>query len=47
MPPRAKLCYICGRPYLLPSYDIHIAQCKEIFEKREQYAVSLRKKKTR
>lgn len=35
MPPRSIFCYICGRPYLAPSIDIHIAQCRELFEKRE------------
>jgi len=35
MPPRARVCYICGRQYMLHSFDIHIAQCRDLFEKRE------------
>lgn len=33
--PKARTCYICGRPTLLPGYDIHVAKCREIFEQRE------------
>lgn len=33
--PKARVCYICGRQYMLHSFDIHIAQCKELYEKRE------------
>lgn len=33
--PKARTCYICGRPTLLPGYDIHVSKCREIFEQRE------------
>lgn len=33
--PKARTCYICGRPTLLPGYDIHVMKCREIFEQRE------------
>jgi hypothetical protein len=35
MPPKARICYICGRPTLLPGYPQHVIQCKALFEKRE------------
>ena len=35
MAPRARVCYICGRQYMLHSFDIHISQCRDLFEKRE------------
>lgn len=35
MPPKAKICYICGRPTLLPGYAQHVVQCKALYEKRE------------
>ena len=35
MPPRARVCYICGRQYMIHSFPIHEAQCRELFEKRE------------
>ena len=35
MPPRARVCYICGRQYMLHSFDIHVVQCRDLFEKRE------------
>ena len=34
-PPKARVCYICGRQYMLHSFAIHITQCRELFEKRE------------
>ncbi len=34
-PPKARICYICGRPTLLPGFDNHVVQCRELFEKRE------------
>lgn len=34
-PPKARICYICGRPTLLPGFDNHVIQCRELFEKRE------------
>lgn len=34
-PPKARTCYICGRPTLLPGYAQHVIQCRELFEKRE------------
>ena len=33
--PRSELCYVCGRPCLINSYDRHVSQCRELFEKRE------------
>lgn len=33
--PKSVICYICGRQYMLHSYPIHVAQCRELFEKRE------------
>ena len=33
--PKARVCFICGRQYMLHSFDIHVEQCKELFEKRE------------
>jgi hypothetical protein len=36
MPPKARTCYICGRPTLLPGYERHVQQCRDLFEKREQ-----------
>jgi DNA-directed RNA polymerase subunit RPC12/RpoP len=35
MPPKARTCYICGRPTLLPGFDNHVQQCRDLFEKRE------------
>ena len=35
MAPRARVCYICGRQYMIHSFDIHIVQCRDLFEKRE------------
>lgn len=35
MPPKQVICYVCGRPCLKNSFDIHIIQCKQLFEKRE------------
>ncbi len=34
-PPKAVVCYICGRQYMLHSCGSHEAQCRELFEKRE------------
>jgi len=34
-PPKARTCYICGRPTLLPGFAQHVVQCRELFEKRE------------
>lgn len=33
--PKARVCYVCGRQYMLHSFDIHIKQCKELFLARE------------
>lgn len=33
--PKARVCYICGRQYMVHSYDIHLKQCKELFLARE------------
>jgi protein-arginine kinase activator protein McsA len=33
--PKARVCYICGRQYMLHSFEIHVAQCRDLFEKRE------------
>ena len=33
--PKARVCYICGRQYMLHSFDIHVEQCRELFDKRE------------
>ena len=33
--PRARVCYICGRQYMLHSFSIHEKQCRELFEKWE------------
>lgn len=33
--PKARICYVCGRQYMLHSFDIHIKQCKELFLARE------------
>lgn len=33
--PKARVCYICGRPTLLPGFDKHVIQCRDLFEKRE------------
>lgn len=34
--PKARVCYICGRQYMLHSFEIHIKQCKELFIAREE-----------
>jgi hypothetical protein len=34
-PPKARICYICGRQYMIHSFQIHVEQCRELFEKRE------------
>lgn len=34
-PPKARICFICGRPTLLPGYDRHVEQCRDLFIKRE------------
>eukprot|EP01031_Cornospumella_fuschlensis_P038984 gene38984-47423_t len=33
--PKARICYICGRQYMLHSYEIHLKQCKELWIARE------------
>lgn len=33
--PKARTCFICGRPTLLPGFDNHVIQCRALFEKRE------------
>eukprot|EP01039_Chlorochromonas_danica_P009375 gene9375-10353_t len=33
--PKARVCYICGRPTLLPGFENHVIQCRTLFEKRE------------
>lgn len=33
--PKARVCYVCGRQYMVHSFDIHIKQCKELFLARE------------
>jgi Zn finger protein HypA/HybF involved in hydrogenase expression len=33
--PKARTCYVCGRPTLLPGYDSHVRGCAELFEMRE------------
>jgi hypothetical protein len=33
--PRSRQCYICGRETLLAGYPWHVAQCKDLFLKRE------------
>jgi ribosomal protein S27E len=35
MPPKARICPICGRPTLLPGYAQHVVQCKDLYERRE------------
>lgn len=34
--PKAVSCYICGRQYMIHSFEIHEKQCRELFEKREE-----------
>lgn len=34
--PKARVCYICGRQYMVHSFEIHIKQCKELFLAREE-----------
>lgn len=34
MPP-GLMCYICGRKYGTTSFEIHVKQCKELWEKTE------------
>ena len=34
--PPTRICYICGRPYGVNSYDIHLKQCKELWVAREE-----------
>lgn len=33
--PKARICYICGRQYMVHSYEIHLKQCKELWIARE------------
>jgi len=33
--PPGILCYICGRKYGTTSFDIHVKQCKDMWEKTE------------
>jgi hypothetical protein len=33
--PKARVCYVCGRQYMVHSYEIHLKQCKELFLARE------------
>jgi hypothetical protein len=33
--PRARVCYICGRQYMVHSFPIHEKQCIKLFEDRE------------
>lgn len=33
--PKARVCYICGRPTLLPGFENHVSQCRALFEQRE------------
>lgn len=33
--PKSRVCYLCGRLYMLHSYDIHLKQCKELWIARE------------
>ena len=33
--PKSRQCYVCGRQCLLPSYDFHVSQCRDLYEKRE------------
>lgn len=34
--PATRICYICGRPYGVNSYDIHLKQCKDLWTAREE-----------
>ena len=33
--PRTRTCYICGRQYGLTSFDIHVKQCRALWESRQ------------
>eukprot|EP01041_Mallomonas_annulata_P008722 gene8722-18034_t len=33
--PKSVVCYICGKQHLANSFQIHVDQCRELFEKRE------------
>lgn len=33
--PKSRVCHVCGRLYMVHSFEIHIKQCKELWEKRE------------
>ena len=33
--PRSRMCFICGRQTLIAGWDFHVAQCKDLFTKRE------------
>ena len=34
--PKSRVCYLCGRLYMLHSFSIHIKQCKELWLAREE-----------
>ena len=33
--PASRVCYVCGRPYGVNSYEIHLKQCKQLWVARE------------
>ena len=33
--PKARVCYICGRMYMVHSFAIHETQCRDLFNARE------------
>ena len=35
MPPRSRMCHICGRQCMVNSFKFHIKECQALFEKRE------------
>ncbi|CAM9326585.1 unnamed protein product, partial [Laminaria digitata] len=34
--PKVRVCYVCGRGYGLASYEIHLKQCKAMWEAKQQ-----------
>ena len=43
--PKAVSCYICGRQYMVHSFEIHEKQCRELFEKKEEQKPPRERKK--
>ena len=34
--PRSRMCHICGRQYVISSFEFHVKQCKKLFLQQQE-----------